>query len=156
MTIGADGVKIYENLEYADLINVSLDAQYKILPELTWLGSISYHQGKDNTNRYLPFISPVSYQSGIQYNKKSFSGSVTMKGAGKQVNFSPEFGEDQTSSYTIFSLTFGKTFYLANDLLYAKAGIENIFDTYYSTYTDWRNIPRMGRNFFITLSYTIN
>ncbi|WP_132065771.1 MULTISPECIES: TonB-dependent receptor [Aquimarina] len=156
MTIGADGVKIYENLEYADLINVSLSTEYKIIPELTWSASVSYHQGKDDTNRNLPFISPISYRSGIQYNKRSFSGEVTMKGAGDQTNFNPEFGEDKTSAYIIFSLTLGKTFYLNNDVVYAKAGVENIFDEYYSTYTDWKNVPRMGRNFFITFSYKIN
>ena len=72
------------------------------------------------------------------------------------MNYNPDFGEDQTEAYAVCSLTFGKTFKFNNDSMYAKFGVENIFDENYSTYTDWRNIPRMGRNFFLTLSYSIN
>ncbi len=156
MTIGADGVKIYTNLRYADMINLSLNTEYKILPELMWSGFVSYHRGADNQNRDLPFISPLAYRSFIRYNKESLYGELSIRGAGKQVNFNPEFGEDQTLAYTVFSMALGKTFYISNNQLYAKAGIENIFDKYYSTYTDWRNVPRMGRNFFFTISYKIN
>jgi iron complex outermembrane receptor protein len=74
----------------------------------------------------------------------------------EQNNFSADFGEDRTPAYTLLSLSMGKTFSMGQDRLYAKMGIENIFDTYYSTYADWNNIPRMGRNFFMTLSYAIN
>lgn len=79
-----------------------------------------------------------------------------MRGAADQVNFNPEFGEDRTNAYTVFSLSLGKTFTLNNDAIYVKAGVENIFDEFYSTYTDWNNIPRMGRNIFATVSYAIN
>lgn len=156
MTIGAEGVKVYSGLKYADLVNVSWDMEYSILPELKWSGTVSYHRGTDNDHRNLPFISPVAYRSGLTYKKKTFSGTMTMQGAGKQTNFNGAFGEDQTQAYTVFALTFGKTFYLSNDWVYAKVGLENIFDKYYSTYTDWNNIPRMGRNFFLSLSYSIN
>ncbi len=156
MTIGAEGVKIYKNLEYANLFNTSLDVEYAILPELKWSGLISYHRGTDNNGGNIPFISPFSYRSGFQFDNRSFSAALRVTGAGKQVNYNPEFGEDQTKAYTVCSLTFGKTFNFNNDSMYAKFGVENIFDENYSTYTDWKNIPRMGRNFFLTLSYSIN
>ncbi|RAJ10016.1 TonB-copper family protein [Arenibacter echinorum] len=156
MTIGAEGVKIYRNLDYTNLFNTSLDMEYAILPELKWSGLISYHRGTDNNGGNLPFISPFSYRSGFQFDNRSFSAALRITGAGKQVNYNPDFGEDQTQAYTVCSLTFGKTFKFNNDSMYAKFGVENIFDEYYSTYTDWKNIPRMGRNFFLTLSYSIN
>jgi iron complex outermembrane receptor protein len=34
-----------------------------------------------------------------------------------------------------------------------KVGIENIFDSYYSTFSDWNNIPRKGRNVFLNLAF---
>lgn len=156
MTIGADGVKIYKNLESADLYNVTLDTEYKLMPKLIWSGAMSYHRGTDQANRNLPFISPFSYGSNFTYTHKTFSGALAMRGAGRQVNFNPEFGEDETDAYTVFSLTMGKQFSFSEDNLYVKLGVENIFDEYYSTYTDWKNIPRMGRNFFATVSYAIN
>lgn len=156
MTIGADGVKIYKNLESTDLYNVSLDAEYKVLPKLTWSGVVSYHRGTDQSGRNLPFISPFAYGSSLSYTNKAFSGALAMRGAGRQVNFNPEFGEDETDAYTVFSLTLGNQFSFSEDKLYVKLGVENILDKNYSTYTDWRNIPRMGRNIFASVSYTIN
>lgn len=156
MTIGAEGVKIYENLENADLYNVSLDAEYKILPTLKWSGGASYQRGTDQDGRNLPFISPFTYSSKLQYSHKTFTGALAMRGAGQQVDFNPAFGEDETNAYTVFSLTFGKRFSFGMDRLHVKLGVENIFDEYYSTYSDWKNIPRMGRNFFATVSYAIN
>ncbi len=156
MTIGAEGVKVYRNLEYADLYNLTLDAEYEIIPALKATGLISYHRGTDQDGRNLPFISPLAYNVLVQYAKNGFSGSVTMRGAAEQVHFNPEFGEDQTAAYTVFSFSLGKRFSIGNDNLFAKAGVENVFDEFYSTYTDWNNIPRMGRNLFMTLSYAFN
>ncbi|UII80411.1 TonB-dependent receptor plug domain-containing protein [Flagellimonas sp. CMM7] len=156
MTIGAQGVKVYRNLEYANLYNISLDTKYEVTPEFLWTGLISYHRGTDQDGRNLPFISPIAYNSMVQYTTGSFSGSLTMRGAADQVNFNPIFGEDRSNAYTVFSMALGKSFPVNNDTVYVKAGVENIFDEFYSTYTDWNNIPRMGRNFFMTVSYAIN
>ncbi|WP_430966790.1 TonB-dependent receptor [Spongiimicrobium sp. 2-473A-2-J] len=156
MTIGADGVKIYTNLDHAKLYNIALDAEYKITPELSCTGLVSYHRGTDQDSRNLPFISPLAYNAMLQYTQGDFSGSLTMRGAADQVNFNPEFGEDRTGAYTVFSLSLGKAFSINDDNVHVKAGVENIFDEFYSTYSDWNNIPRMGRNFYMTVSYAIN
>lgn len=156
MTIGADGVKVYTNLEYANLYNVSLDLGYNITSQLNCSGLISYHRGTDDQNRDLPFISPFTYRGQFEYSGKDFTGELSLSGALDQTHFSPEFGEDRTPGYTLISMSLGKTFSVGGNELYAKAGVENLFDTYYSTYSDWNNIPRMGRNIFMTLSYAIN
>ncbi|MFD0796392.1 TonB-dependent receptor [Maribacter chungangensis] len=156
MTIGADGVKIYNNLAYANLYNVSLDGEYDITPQLQLSGLVSYHRGTDQDGRNLPFISPLAYSATLQYTQQRFTGAFNMRAASDQVNFNPEFGEDRTDAYMVFSLSLGKTFTWNNDNIFVKAGVENIFDEFYSTYTDWNNIPRMGRNVFATVSYAIN
>ncbi|WP_238389942.1 TonB-copper family protein [Arenibacter aquaticus] len=156
MTIGAEGVKVYKNLEYANLFNASLEMKYGLLEHLNWNAVLSYHRGTDNEGGNLPFMSPITYGSGLQFDNRSISAAFQVKGAGKQRNYNPNFGEDETAAYTVYSVTLGKTFAINNDAVYAKFGVENIFDTYYSTYTDWKNIPRMGRNFFLTLTYSIN
>ena len=135
---------------------MSCDVEYKFTQKLTWSGVASYHRGTDQAGRNLPFISPFSYGSNLSYTHNTFSGALTMRGAGRQVNFNPEFGEDETDAYTVFSLTLGNQFSFNQDKMYVKLGIENILDENYSTYTDWKNIPRMGRNIFATVSYAIN
>ncbi len=155
MAIGADGVKVYENLDYAQLFNTSLLGRYAISNAFKLSGRISYHRGVDNDDENLPLISPVSYQGSLDFYKNQYSASLSVNGAGKQVNYNPAYGETKTASYATLSASFGKRFFLNNDSLFVKTGIENILDTYYSSYTDWKNIPRMGRNIYLTISYSI-
>jgi iron complex outermembrane receptor protein len=46
-------------------------------------------------------------------------------------------------------------FYKGENKIFVKTGVENILDRYYSTFADWKNIPRMGRNIFINVSFVI-
>ncbi len=156
MTIGAQGVKIYTNLEYARLFNSSLSGRYTISKNLSLTGRLSYHRGVDNEGEDLPLISPVSYQMDIEFFKNQYSASLSAEGAGEQTNYNPTYGESKTASYALFSLSIGKRILVHSNDLFLKVGVENIFDTYYSSYTDWNNIPRMGRNIYLTISYSIN
>ena len=156
MTIGADGVKIYSNLKHAQLFNTSLSGWYAISSAFKWTGQLSYHRGVGDDGENLPLISPVSYRSTIDFHRNKFSASLVVEGAGTQHNYNLAYGETKSAAYATLSAGLGKRFYLGEDDLFVKAGIQNIFDTYYSTYTDWSNIPRMGRNIHLTISYSIN
>lgn len=155
MAIGADGVKVYQNLEYAQLFNTSLLGRYSLSNAFKLSARISYHRGVDDEGENLPLISPVSYQSSLEFYRDQYSASVSVNGAGEQVNYNPSYGETKSAAYAILSASFGKRFFLNKDDLFVRAGVENILDTYYSSYTDWKNIPRMGRNFYLTISYSI-
>jgi len=156
MTIGAEGVKIYNNLDFAQLFNASLSGRYTISNAFKLSGNVSYHRGIDNENENLPLISPLSYRGALDFYKNQFSASLSVDGAGQQTNYNPAYGETKSAGYATLSASFGKRFFLKDNDLFLKAGIENLFDTNYSTYTDWNNIPRMGRNFYLTISYSIN
>lgn len=156
MTIGADGVKIYTNLDYAQLFNTSLSGRYSISNAFKLTGQLSFHRGVDDNGKSLPLISPVAYRSALDFYKNQFSASFSIDGAAEQVNFNPEYGETKSAAYAIFSASFGKRFIINDNDLFTKAGIENIFDTNYSTYMDWNKIPRMGRNFYLTISYSLH
>ena len=156
MTIGADGVKIYSNLDFAELTNISISTKYNLTSAIKLSGLVSYHRGIDQDGENLPIISPISYRSAIDYNKNYYSGSVSLTGAGKQTNYNASYGESPASAYATINASFGKRFTFDNNTLFTKVGVENMFDASYSTYTDWNNIPRMGRNFYITISYSIN
>lgn len=155
MAYGADGVKVYENLPYAQLFNTSLFGKYSISSALKVSGRVSYHRGVDNNDENLPLISPVSYMAGLDFFRNQYSASLSVKGAGEQVNYNPDYGEIKTASYAVISASAGKRFFIKNNDLLVKTGVENILDTYYSSYTDWKNIPRMGRNIYLSLSYSI-
>jgi iron complex outermembrane receptor protein len=156
MTIGANGVKIYTPLDYATIFTSNLSASYEFLPTLNIFGRVGYNLGQDYTGLNLPLISPLNYRLAIHYKKNFFDFEVNMNGAAEQTNYSSYYGEDMTGAYTIFNLNASYNFYFGRNKLFLKAGLENIFDRYYSTYADWNNIPRLGRNIFINISYVLN
>ncbi len=155
MVIGANGVKVYTSLNKVLQFNSSLGVTYKLNKEFNVNGTITYNYGKQINGENLPLIAPISYTTNIEFKKNLFTSSFQIVGAGTQHNFSKNYGEDKTNAYTIFNFDAGYTFYINNDSLTLKTGIENIGNTYYSTYADWQNIPRMGRNIFVNLSYTL-
>ena len=155
MTIGADGVRIYSALDHTTILNTSVNAIYKLFSSWSLSGMLGYNIGNDNTGNNLPLISPFTYRAALHFKKDLFDAEVNIKGASKQFNFSSYYGENETDAYTIVNLNASYNFYFGSQKLYVKAGVENIFDTYYSTYSDWNNIPRMGRNLFINVSYKI-
>ncbi len=145
------GVKSYTSLDYATLFNFSLNASYAVLENLYWKGTLTYARGMDDKKSNLPFIRPLSYQTSLHYHYKAFRFRTSVNGDSEQVNYSPEYGEDATPSYIIWNLSADITFYVNNFKAVFQAGVENVLNHYYSTYADWGNIPRMGRNVFTSL-----
>ena len=70
-----------------------------------------------------------------------------------QTEYNAFYGEDKTHNYTILNANFGYKFNFDKAKLVLNTGVENIFDANYTTYTDWKNLPRMGRNIFINLMF---
>jgi len=155
MTIGAAGVKQYINLPYAQLYALSTQVKVQWNTKLQTLLQLSYHRSYDSVGESLPFIAPLEYTAEVGYNHQGYQLVTTIFGAGSQVNYNPSFGEDQTKAYTIIDLSIGKQFNFGATPLLIKSGVENLFDTYYTTYSDWNNIPRMGRNLFLNLTYQL-
>jgi len=152
MTIGATGVKIYTALDYATIFNADLNLEYQFSGNLKWKGQLVYSYGKDFEDRNLPFISPLRYFSALDFRKGKFTSEIAVQGNATQTQYSPFYGEDRTPDYAILNLNAGYSLAFEKVKCNAKIGIENIFDTYYSTFSDWNNIPRKGRNFFVNLA----
>mgnify|MGYP000206318386 CR=1 FL=1 len=155
MVIGANGVKVYNSLEKVMQFNTAINASYKLNSNFSLNSTLGYSYGKEINGENLPLISPLSYKANIVYTKGLFNSKIEVIGAGTQYHFSKIYGEDKTKKYSIINLDAGYKFYLNNDAVVLKTGIENVFNTYYSTYSDWNNIPRMGQNIFVNLSYIL-
>lgn len=153
MTIGASGVKTYTALDYATLIKSVFNFETYLTNEIKWVNQFTYSYGKGNDGENLPFISPLAYNSKIQFKKNKFSSEVAMIGNLIHNNYAPKYGEIKKLDYAILNFASNYTFDFDKTKLNVKAGIENIFDSSYSTFSDWNNIPRMGRNVFVNLSY---
>lgn len=152
MTIGANGVKIYTALDHATIFNTSLSTEYRFLPQFKWNSQLTFSRGKDSESKNLPFMAPLTYTTSLTYTKEKISVEISVLGNMTQTYYNAFYGEDRTPDYAIINSSFGYRFSLNNVKLLVKSGVENLLDTYYSTYSDWNNIPRMGRNVFAHLS----
>lgn len=154
MAIGANGVKIYQQLSNASILNSSLSFSYQLFKRIQLEGKSIYRLGKSG-NLTLPQIQPLSYGTTLRYSGKKIILETVMEGALAQTSFSREYGESPSKDYTIFNLSASKQFVFRKNRFSLKGGIENIFDRYYSTFADWNHIPRMGRNIFINIIYAL-
>jgi iron complex outermembrane receptor protein len=145
------GVKGYTSLDHARLFNMALNANYNILQHLHWKGTLTYARATDDKGGNLPFIRPLSYQTSLHFMYKRIGIQTSLNGDLTQINYSPEYGEDQTPAYMIWNISADYSFNIKNCKTVLQVGAENLLNEYYSTYADWGNIPRMGRNIFTSL-----
>lgn len=155
MTIGANGVKGYTALDYATLFNISLSTEVKVADPLKWTTQFVYTRGKDNQNGNLPFMSPFSYQTSLRYEKNKFSAEAAVFGNTKYQDFAPQYGESETAAYAIINANLGYQLSFGKTKIFTRIGVENILDRFYTTYSDWNQIPRPGRNYFVNLNFNL-
>ncbi|WP_136481466.1 TonB-dependent receptor plug domain-containing protein [Cognatitamlana onchidii] len=152
MTIGANGVRVYDALNYANIFNIYLNSNIALTKTIGFNSSIGYNHGSGSNKKNLPLIKPFSYLAEVNYNKPKFNAALQLEGNGNQSKYSPFYGENETPAYAILNVNFGNIVYFKTTNVIFKYGIENILDTNYSTFADWNNIPRQGRNFYINTS----
>ena len=155
MTVDAEGVKVYGNLSHATIVNTAFNADWKLLPWLTWSTRLSYAVGRDDQSDPLPLISPFSYTSSLAFAYKHFQGKAEVRGNSKQVNAGKKYGETATPAWAIGNISGQYTLLIQEHALTFRAGIENLFDKRYATYSDWCDIPQKGRNVYVNLSWTL-
>jgi len=152
MTVGAEGVKVYRNLDHATIANLSLTADWQLTERLAWSGKVSYSLGRDDEEKPLPLISPLSWRTELEYSYRHLQTRVEVKGNADQTDYSAKYGESETPAWNIINLSAAYQFSIFNFQFSIRAGVENLFDKNYSSYSDWNNIPQKGRNIYLNLS----
>ncbi len=155
MTVGAEGVKVYGNISHATIANASLAAEWQLTEQLRWNGKVSYSSGRDADGDPLPLISPVSWQTELQYHYKRLQVGAVVKGNARQSNYGEKYGETAAKTWTIVNLSTSYQCTMHNAQCTIRFGIENLFDKQYATYADWNHIPQKGRNIYMNLTFTL-
>ena len=155
MTVGAEGVKVYGNISHATIANASLTTEWQLTEQLRWNGKVSYSTGRDADGDALPLISPVSWQTELQYNYRRLQLQAVVKGNARQNSYGVKYGESAAKAWTICNLGLVYDVRISSLQLLARAGVENLFDRYYATYADWNHIPQKGRNIYLNLTFTL-
>lgn len=155
MTIGASGVKQYENLPSAQLWGFDATLNWKINHRLSFNSSNTYTRGKDNESRPLPLISPFRSTNQVNLNLSGYLINVTSVFAAAQNQVSTNFyGELPSAAYHFLNVSVGKSFKINNQKFAANVGLDNVFDVKYSDHLDVIKIPRPGRNLILHVTYT--
>ena len=155
MTIGAAGVKIYQNLRHAQIINTTIEADIRPLRWLQWENRMTYSYGKESTGARLPLIAPLSYMGGLRFLWRNIEAEGGVRMAARNNRCGIEYGETPIAGYAIWHLNIGGHCQLGRVGTDIHLGIENLFDRYYSTYSDWNHIPQKGRNIYVNASFQL-
>jgi iron complex outermembrane receptor protein len=154
MTIGANGVKMAQNLPTALMAGASMHCTYTPIRAIELSTSASYTFGGTYNGTPLPLIPPFRNVTGIKWVLKRGFVQLECESAAPQTRTSPAFGERTTPAYATLNLRAGYTFSFGRYGLTINAGIENLLDTKYRTHLDWGGIPRPGINGFTNVSLT--
>ncbi len=147
MTVGAEGVKVYGNISHATIANASLTTEWQLTEQLRWNGKVSYSTGRDADGDALPLISPVSWQTELQYNYRRLQLQAVVKGNARQNSYGAKYGESAAKAWTICNLGLVYDVRISSLQLLARAGVENLFDRHYATYADWNHTPQKGTQY---------
>jgi iron complex outermembrane receptor protein len=150
-TMGANGVKVYENLGQAEIKGIEGSWRLRLPYGFRLLGNFSYSQGDDQENdEPLPEIPPFESTLGLKYvnSKNEYWVQVNGRFVAEQNRVSTLTGEDETPSSRVFDVRAG---YPIFEQLQIYAGVENILDESYFEHLNRNNIPSQGRNIYLSL-----
>lgn len=151
MTPGAYGVRVYENINGASFVGAEGKVSWIISPAFQVMDQVKFVSAQMDSGQPLPLIPPLAHQLSIRFTKNYFSLQADLEQNAAQYRINAEFGEDKTPGYSILNLRGEYRREIQNLKYKLQAGVENLLDAYYHAHLDWGNIPRPGRNAYVTL-----
>ncbi|HTN06370.1 TonB-dependent receptor [Agriterribacter sp.] len=147
MTMGANGVKQYNNISRAVLYGAEATVVMQPFSFLNIKSSNTYTRGRDANNNALPLIAPFKSANTVSVTWKAYRFSAASVHAAAQHHVSSEmYGELPSKAYGIVNLSAGRYFPVKQAVLDFNIGVVNIFDNNYYEHLDILKLPRPGRN----------
>jgi iron complex outermembrane receptor protein len=153
MTIGGNGVKFYENLDYAYITGFEQSAFWQITKNISLKERLKYRYAEDHNGTPLPLIAPLKVDLTAQYKKEKWFFEVSSNIAADQNRVNPIYGEDETSGYVIFNTSAQRIFEVGKNELTVRADLRNLSNRQYWDHLDWGNVPRAGFNGALTVGF---
>lgn len=154
MTIGANGVKRYQNIGGAALYGGEAAIGLSLNKSLRFSSINTYTHGEDAAGYALPLVAPFQSTNSVHAQIREYHFHADMETVAAQRHVSTErYGETGTPASTVINLGVRKTYRVSGMMLTAAFEVENLFDEYYFRHLDIMKIARPGRNFNMHLTF---
>lgn len=155
MTIGASGVKHYENIGAAVMTGVEGTLRWQIIEGLELNSISSFTYGRDEVQHALPFIPPLKTMNTLTYKWKETFVNVGVTAASDQSHVSTDFyGERASKGYALLNAGLGYRLKLKESTLNFSLKGENLLNRVYYDHLDLLKINKPGRNVILRVGYT--
>lgn len=151
MTIGALGVKWYENTGTAQMYGGELTLSNQFFDGWTSKLDMKYVYGRDFEGEPLPQMPPAKLSYSLNRRVSGWNIQPEIVWSWRQNRSSNKFNERTTPSFTLLNLRVSKFFEGDHMNWSLGTGIENITNTAYREHFDVGQILRPGRNLYLNL-----
>lgn len=155
MTLGARGVKTYDNIAFANLYGTEVNGKVLLYKNWSYQGNLRYTYASLSNRLAMQQVPPLKLISTVRYSTERFQMQFEHQWASAQQRVNPDFGEITTAAWQTFSLRFAYTRKWKNNYIQLHTAIENIFNAYYREHLSWGKIPQPGRNFIVGVNYIL-
>ena len=146
--------RVYDNAGAALLLGAELSAVWGVTQNIEMAGTWAYTWGENlEYDEPMYLIPPMSGLLSVRYNQERWWGEVETRMAMPQNRVARIAAEeDGTDGYLIMNLR-GSVDLLKHTEL--KAGVDNVFDTYYNEHLSIGNLPSLGRNIYLAFAVSL-
>ena len=153
MTIGAAGVRSYNNISSARIIGAESNINYRFANQhFAFNNTLKYIKGRDNLGMPLPLIAPFKSISALRFTHQGLFLQAEYELSSAQNKVSAALGEQKSPAFSVINLRANHIFDLDKHKLEWSVGVENLLDKAYYEHLDWTKILRPGRNIYTMLS----
>lgn len=153
-TMGAAGVKRYQNISSATLFGGEWISVFKVRENISLSSVNVYQKGMDANKNPMPMISPFHSTNKVEWEAEgNWNAYIESVFAAAQNNASSFYGERPTPSFHIMNAGIVKTIFSKNNRVVLSLSGNNILNQYYYEHIDVIKLPRPGRN--IVLNGTV-
>lgn len=149
MTIGAEGVRKYENRAFARISGLETHLNYQ-LPGEHWVldHTLSWVRGSSRNAVPLPLMAPLKSTLALRYHFSRGYVQAEHIGSLAQRRINAAYGEQATPGYQLLHLRAQFEMNRGHPEIRFGAGVENLLDQLYREHLDWGRVYRPGRNIY--------
>lgn len=154
MTIGARGVKQFQQSPEAWMTGVYASSFVQLNEALSLVSSMKFTYGADHNGQPLPGVAPLKFTQAIRWRSNGWMLQLETEMAAAQNRIQRQAGEDATPGFVLIHIRGAHAWMLGRHRIDLQGGCENLTDQYYYQHNDWGNIPRPGLNAYLQVQWS--